>query len=178
MNEKATISIEAAAKRLGIGRSLAYELARTGALPGIIALGHRRLVSVVQLERYLNGGGVPEPAAEAVGNSSAQDSSPMPKCFHCHERADYIWRGFSACESCATLWWELEAKLDRPITMEFAAKALSGLEEDDIPDDLSLVTYASMIAAESDGGKVSSVPSVRSIGLIMQQQARERGVPV
>lgn len=61
--QPATISIESAARRLGIGRSLAYQLAREGTLPGVIALGqHRKLVSRVQLEDFLAGRSAPEPA--------------------------------------------------------------------------------------------------------------------
>ena len=64
MDEPATISIESAARRYGIGRSLAYQLAREGKLPGVISLGHRLLVSRVQLERFLETG-------EAVDNTPA-----------------------------------------------------------------------------------------------------------
>ena len=50
-----TISVEAAAKQLGIGRTLAYELARSGNLPGAIKLGGRIVVSRLKLERAING---------------------------------------------------------------------------------------------------------------------------
>lgn len=64
MEASATISIEQAAQRLGIGRSLAYQLARTGDLPGLICLGeHRKLVSRVQLDNFLEGKTDPAPAA-------------------------------------------------------------------------------------------------------------------
>ena len=55
MNDtKLTISVESAARRLGIGRALAYELARSGELPGVVRLGKKRLVvSVAALERML-----------------------------------------------------------------------------------------------------------------------------
>ena len=58
----ATITVEAAARRLGIGRQLAYELARRGELPGAHRLGPRRIVvSRKALERFLesDGGGDP-----------------------------------------------------------------------------------------------------------------------
>ena len=64
MEQSATISIETAAKRLGIGRQLAYSLARAGTLPGVLSLGeHRLLVSRVQLERFLEGESEPAPVA-------------------------------------------------------------------------------------------------------------------
>jgi excisionase family DNA binding protein len=46
---RATTSVEEAASLLGIGRGLAYELARRGELPGVIRLGHRYVVSVQSL---------------------------------------------------------------------------------------------------------------------------------
>ena len=50
----ATMSVEEAAQLLGIGRSLAYDLARRGELPGVLRLGEKRLrVSRPALERYL-----------------------------------------------------------------------------------------------------------------------------
>jgi excisionase family DNA binding protein len=53
-----TISIEAAARELGIGRGLAYQLARSGELPGVIKLGSKRLVVIrAELERLLEGKG-------------------------------------------------------------------------------------------------------------------------
>ena len=61
--QTATLSIESAARRLGIGRSLAYQLAKEGTLPGVISLGqHRKLVSRIQLENFLAGRGATEPA--------------------------------------------------------------------------------------------------------------------
>ena len=53
--ERMTISVEAAASQLGIGRNLAYELARRGELPGAIRLGRRILVSKKALETFLAG---------------------------------------------------------------------------------------------------------------------------
>lgn len=54
-----TLSVDEAATLLGIGRSLAYDLARRGELPGVLRLGHRLVVSRVKLERAL--GLRPEP---------------------------------------------------------------------------------------------------------------------
>ena len=51
---KLTLSVEEAAKLLGIGRSLAYELARTGELP-VVKFGRKRLlVSRRALEKMLS----------------------------------------------------------------------------------------------------------------------------
>ena len=60
-----TISVEEAARRLGIGRSLAYELARAGRLP-VLHLGAKRMVvPEAALERLLSEGNAkPEPEAE------------------------------------------------------------------------------------------------------------------
>ena len=52
--EKLTYTVEEAAKKLGIGRCLAYQLANTGELPGIIRLGHRFVVSKYQIDKLLN----------------------------------------------------------------------------------------------------------------------------
>ncbi len=51
--EKLTITVEEAAKRLGISRASAYSLANQGQLP-VIRLGRRILVSKVGLERMVN----------------------------------------------------------------------------------------------------------------------------
>ena len=51
--EVETVSVESAARRLGIGRQLAYELARQGKLPGARRLGRRIVVSLRALEKYL-----------------------------------------------------------------------------------------------------------------------------
>ena len=48
-----TYSVEEAAKLLGIGRSLAYELARHNELPGVIRLGSRFVVSREVLDRAI-----------------------------------------------------------------------------------------------------------------------------
>ena len=54
--ETATVSVSHAAERLGIGRNLAYELARRGELPGALRLGRRVRVSRKALEAFLEGG--------------------------------------------------------------------------------------------------------------------------
>ena len=47
------MTVEEAAKELGISRNLAYRLAREQALPGIRRLGHRFIVSRPALNDYL-----------------------------------------------------------------------------------------------------------------------------
>lgn len=52
---RATLTVEEAAERLGISRTLAYELASTGRLPvPVLRLGRRIVVSRLALERVLN----------------------------------------------------------------------------------------------------------------------------
>lgn len=54
-NETArTFTIEEAARHLGIGRGLAYQLARQGAIP-TLRLGRRLVVPRLALERMLSG---------------------------------------------------------------------------------------------------------------------------
>ncbi|RLC60875.1 MAG: DNA-binding protein [Chloroflexi bacterium] len=53
-SERLTLTIEEAAHLLGIGRGLAYEMARCGKLP-IIRFGRRLLVPKAALEKILNG---------------------------------------------------------------------------------------------------------------------------
>lgn len=50
--KQATISIEGAAKRLGIGRQAAYAAAHKGEIP-VIRIGKRLLVPVAALDRLL-----------------------------------------------------------------------------------------------------------------------------
>ena len=52
-DEPDVLSIPAAGLRLGVGRSLAYELARQGVIP-TLALGAKRVVPIVQLECLLS----------------------------------------------------------------------------------------------------------------------------
>lgn len=49
----ATLTVEAAARRLGIGRQLAYSLASQGKLPGALRLGNRIVVSRSALDAFL-----------------------------------------------------------------------------------------------------------------------------
>ncbi len=51
--DRLTYTVEEASDRLGIGRTLGYELARRGELPGVIRLGRRLLVSRPALEKAL-----------------------------------------------------------------------------------------------------------------------------
>jgi excisionase family DNA binding protein len=51
---KETTSIEATAKRLGIGRNQAYEAAARGEIP-VIRIGRRWLVPTAALDRMLSG---------------------------------------------------------------------------------------------------------------------------
>lgn len=53
LRAKPTLSIEEAARVLGIGRTLGYELARTGQLPGVLRLGSRYRISTAVLIRLL-----------------------------------------------------------------------------------------------------------------------------
>ena len=58
--DRLTLSIEEACRLYGIGRTLGYDLARRGELPGVIRLGRRLLVSRPALEKAL-GLDAPEP---------------------------------------------------------------------------------------------------------------------
>ena len=51
--EKLTLSVEEAARALGIGRGLAYEGVRTGAIPAV-RIGNRLLVPRIALEQMLS----------------------------------------------------------------------------------------------------------------------------
>jgi excisionase family DNA binding protein len=51
---RATITVEAAAKRLGIGRNQAYAAAARGEIP-VIRIGKRLLVPIAALERLVAG---------------------------------------------------------------------------------------------------------------------------
>jgi excisionase family DNA binding protein len=51
--KRRTLSVEEAAAALGIGRRLAYELARSGELPGVRRLRSKYVVSKDALDRYL-----------------------------------------------------------------------------------------------------------------------------
>lgn len=59
--DRATLTVEEVAARLGISRTLAYALARAGRLPTpAFRLGRRLVVSRLALERVLNGEPVQE----------------------------------------------------------------------------------------------------------------------
>jgi excisionase family DNA binding protein len=64
--QKLTLSVPEAGRALGIGRTAAYEAARTGQLP-TIRIGKRVLVPVVALKRMLSG--------YAPDNATDQDMS-------------------------------------------------------------------------------------------------------
>lgn len=51
----ATMTVDAAATRLGIGRQLAYDLEKQGKLPGALRLGRRIVVVRKKLEAFLDG---------------------------------------------------------------------------------------------------------------------------
>jgi excisionase family DNA binding protein len=53
--ERATLTVPAAARLLGISRRTAYALAARGELPGAFRVGGRVLVSKAALERLLSG---------------------------------------------------------------------------------------------------------------------------
>jgi excisionase family DNA binding protein len=55
--KRATISIEEAAKVLGIGRNLAFEMAKNGRLPTLLVGLRRRIVPVAALIRLLESAG-------------------------------------------------------------------------------------------------------------------------
>lgn len=52
MGDKLTLSVEEAAKVLGIGRNLCYDRVKTGEIP-VIKIGRRLLVPRAALERLL-----------------------------------------------------------------------------------------------------------------------------
>lgn len=49
------LTVPQAAQRLGIGANLAYRMAEAGELPGAFRVGRHWRVSVVRLERFING---------------------------------------------------------------------------------------------------------------------------
>ena len=51
-DDKLAYSVDEAAERLGIGRTLAYDLIREGRLPSL-KLGHRRLIARADLEAFV-----------------------------------------------------------------------------------------------------------------------------
>ena len=67
MVEKLVVTVDQAAKALGISRGLAYEMARQGRIPAI-RLGRRLLVPRLALERML---------AEAVVGAGENDDADL-----------------------------------------------------------------------------------------------------
>lgn len=66
--DRCTLTVEEAAARLGISRTLAYELARAGRLPvPVLRLGRRVVVSRMALDRVL--------AAEVINHGEQGDVS-------------------------------------------------------------------------------------------------------
>jgi excisionase family DNA binding protein len=66
--DRSTLTVEEAAARLGISRTLAYELARAGRLPvPVLRLGRRVVVSRMALDRVL--------AAEVINHGEQGDVS-------------------------------------------------------------------------------------------------------
>jgi excisionase family DNA binding protein len=59
--DRKTLTVEEAARELGIGRGLAYEGVRTGAIPAV-RVGRRLLVPRAALDRLLAGDAAARPA--------------------------------------------------------------------------------------------------------------------
>lgn len=53
--ERKTLSIEDAAKVLGISRAYAYQQANAGTMPGCKRIGNRFVVSIKRLDEYIDG---------------------------------------------------------------------------------------------------------------------------
>jgi excisionase family DNA binding protein len=53
--ERKTVSVEEAAKILGISRAYAYQMAREGQLPGCKKIGSRFIISKKLLNDYIDG---------------------------------------------------------------------------------------------------------------------------
>ena len=64
--EAQTVSVVEAARRLGIGRSLAYEAAQRGEIPAI-RIGRRLVVPLAALEAMLTPTATPRNSDTAVG---------------------------------------------------------------------------------------------------------------
>jgi excisionase family DNA binding protein len=70
--ESLTLTVEEAAARLGISRTLAYELAKVDRLPApVLRLGRRLVVSRQALERVLTG----EPRERHAANDGSGDEA-------------------------------------------------------------------------------------------------------
>lgn len=61
--QRATVTVAEAASIIGIGRGLAYEMARTGRLP-VVRLGRRIVVPKARLDALLEGRDQPASHAE------------------------------------------------------------------------------------------------------------------
>lgn len=76
--ERLTLTVPEAAELLGVSRSVAYEAARTGELPGVVRLGRRIVVSRARLMASLgeptNGDG--SAATEPLANTTPADGTP------------------------------------------------------------------------------------------------------
>jgi excisionase family DNA binding protein len=77
VTDRLVLSVEEAARLLGISRGLAYEAARRGEMP-VIRLGRRLLVSRARLLELVGtaemreaGFGTPEPRADVASNANA-----------------------------------------------------------------------------------------------------------
>lgn len=68
--ERGTYTLEEAATVLGVGRTLAYRLAREGNFPGLIRIGRRYLVSRSALDQFL---GVPRSLIDIQGHGDGDD---------------------------------------------------------------------------------------------------------
>jgi excisionase family DNA binding protein len=71
--ERLTVTVEEAARLLGISRQSAYQAARAGELPGVIRIGRRLLVSRAQIDRML--GISPENGFEPAGNGLERETA-------------------------------------------------------------------------------------------------------
>ena len=67
-SNRETITVTQAAKRLGIGLRLAYELARCGELPACRKLGNRYIILKAELDWYLKGKAAEAEAAATNGH--------------------------------------------------------------------------------------------------------------
>lgn len=70
MPERRTLTVIEAAAWLGIGKTTAYELIRTGQFPvRVLHVGGRRLIVRAELERYLAGGDALRAPTNAPGGA-------------------------------------------------------------------------------------------------------------
>ncbi len=69
--ERLTYTVEEAGRALGIGRVLAYRLARSGTLPGVLRLGGRYVVSRAGLNAAM--GAAPQDVTQRHGESERSE---------------------------------------------------------------------------------------------------------